>query len=174
MSHRTRARFRVLLPPQVIPTSLTIQTTQHGIMDGYFIYHWNERVDKSRCFDFADFLGIRDIEDTMGTDVGVIPHFWCCFRMRDHTNNNGILAETIRIVRGRGAGKDLHIPNPSFRSSATPNLSQFLQKLENCTGENAEVFHNHFKQSKLKIKGFGIDPNSKEVVTVIVSSFTGP
>jgi hypothetical protein len=27
------------------------------------------------------------------------------------------------------------------------------------------------KQSKLKIKGFGIDPNSCEVVTVVISSF---
>ena len=110
----------------------------------------------------------------MVTDFRIIPRFWGDIRMRDHADNHGICAETIRLVRGRGADKDLHIPNPSFRSSATPNLSQFLQKLENCTGENAEVFHNHFKQSKLKIKGFGIDPNSKEVVTVIVSSFTGP
>jgi len=46
-------------------------------------------------------------------------------------------------------------------------------KLEHCSGENAEKIHNHLKQSKLKIKGFGIDPNSREAVTVVVSSFTG-
>jgi hypothetical protein len=40
-------------------------------------------------------------------------------------------------------------------------------------GENAEKIHNHLKQSKLKIKGFGLDPYSREVVTVVVSSFTG-
>ena len=28
------------------------------------------------------------------------------------------------------------------------------------------------KQSKLKVKGFGVDPNSKEAATVVVSSFT--
>ena len=28
-------------------------------------------------------------------------------------------------------------------------------------------------QSKLKVKGFGVDPNSKEAVTVVVSSFAG-
>jgi len=33
--------------------------------------------------------------------------------------------------------------------------------------------HNHLKRSKLEIKGFGVDPNSREVVTVVVSSFTG-
>ena len=29
------------------------------------------------------------------------------------------------------------------------------------------------KQSKLKVKGFGVDPHSREVVTVVVFSFTG-
>ena len=53
------------------------------------------------------------------------------------------------------------------------NMSHFLQKLEHCSGENAEILHNHLKQSNLKIKGFGIDSNSREVVTVLVSSFTG-
>ena len=52
-------------------------------------------------------------------------------------------------------------------------MSRFLQKLEHCTGENAEVLHDHLKQSRLKLKGFGIDPKSREVVTVVVSSFLG-
>jgi hypothetical protein len=54
-------------------------------------------------------------------------------------------------------------------------MSRFLQKLEHCSGENAEILHNHLKQYKLKIHGLGIDPNSREatVVTVVVSSFTG-
>ena len=53
------------------------------------------------------------------------------------------------------------------------NLSNFLQKLTPCTGEDAEELHDSLKQSKLKVKGFGIDPNSREAVTVVVSSFTG-
>ena len=53
------------------------------------------------------------------------------------------------------------------------NMSRFLQKLEHCSGENAEKLHNHIKECKLKIKGFGINPNSRDVVTVVVSSFTG-
>jgi hypothetical protein len=52
-------------------------------------------------------------------------------------------------------------------------MYRFLQKLEHCSGENAEKLHNHSKQFKLKIKGFGIDPNSREAVTIIVSSLTG-
>jgi len=33
--------------------------------------------------------------------------------------------------------------------------------------------HNHLKQSKIKIKGFGIDLDSRKIVTVVVTSFTG-
>ena len=55
----------------------------------------------------------------------------------------------------------------------TTNLSRFLQKLELCTCENPEILHGHLKHSKLKVKGFGVDPNSWEVVTAFVSSFTG-
>jgi hypothetical protein len=53
------------------------------------------------------------------------------------------------------------------------NMSRFLQKLEHCSGGNAVKLHNPLKQSKLKIKGFGIDSNSREAGTVVVSSFTG-
>ena len=38
---------------------------------------------------------------------------------------------------------------------------------------NATVFHDHLKQSELKVKGFGVDLNSKEVITVVASYFTG-
>ena len=52
-------------------------------------------------------------------------------------------------------------------------MSRFLKKLELCSGENAEVLHDHLKQSKLKVKRFGVDPNSKEVVKVVVSPLRG-
>ncbi len=48
----------------------------------------------------------------------------------------------------------------------------FNQKLTPCTGEDAEELHDNLKQSKLKYKGFGIDPNPREAVTVVVSSLT--
>ncbi len=94
--------------------------------------------------------------------------------MRDHIDNNGIQAETIKITKVKVLDRDLQIPNLAFRATnAPPNLSQILQKLEHCTGKIAEALHNHLTQSKLQIKGFDIDPNFCEAVTVVVSSFTG-
>ena len=77
------------LPPVEIPTSLTIQIA-HGITNEFSVYSWDERVEKSRCFDFGDFLTATDIENNLGTDVKIIPCFWGDIRMRDHDDNNGI------------------------------------------------------------------------------------
>ncbi len=99
--------------------------------------------------------------------------FWGDIRMRDHDDSNGIWAETIRIMRSKILDEAFQLPDVSGRSGATANMSRFLQKLELCNGENLEILHDHLKQSKLKVKGFGVDPNSKEAVTVVVSSFTG-
>ena len=61
-------------------------------MDEYSTYHWNERLEESRCFSFGDFLTAEDIEDNLDIDVGIIPYFWGDIRMRYHDNSNGILA----------------------------------------------------------------------------------
>jgi hypothetical protein len=45
--------------------------------------------------------------------------------------------------------------------------------MELCSGDNAEILNDYLKQSKLKIEGFGVFPNSKEVITVVLSSFMG-
>ncbi len=95
--------------------------------------------------------------------------------MRDHLDNNGMWAATVRLLRAKVFDRDLQIPDPAFRvANALPNLSHFLQKLVPCTGEDAEELHDTLKHSKLKVKGFGIDPNSRhKPIAVVVSSFTG-
>jgi hypothetical protein len=78
-----------------------------------------------------------------------------------------------QIIESKSFDRDLQIPDLVFRvANALPNLSHFLKKLVPCTGEDAEELHDTLKHSKLKVKGFGIDPNSREVVTVVVSFFT--
>jgi len=47
--------------------------------------------------------------------------------------------------------RDLQIKGSMSITSPLANMSRFLQKLEHCSGENAEILHNHLKQSKQKI-----------------------
>jgi len=79
----------------------------------------------------------------------------------------------VKILRSKIFDRDLQIKRSMSTIGLLANMSRFLHKLEHCSGENAEKLHNHLKKSKLKIKGFGIDPISHEVDTVVVSSFTG-
>jgi hypothetical protein len=62
------------LPPIEYPVNLTMQTP-FGTKDDFYIYSWEDRVEKSRCFDFGDFLNARDIEKSLGTDFGIIPYY---------------------------------------------------------------------------------------------------
>ena len=91
--------------------------------------------------------------------------------MRDNYDNNGIWTDKARILRSHIFDRDLQIRGPGSNDGPLTNMSRFLQKLEHCSGENAEVLHNHLKQSKYIIKGFGVEPNPREVVTIVMSSF---
>jgi hypothetical protein len=88
------------LPPVEILAGLTNEAA-YGTMDEFYIFHCDQRVDKSRCFDFGDFLNATYIEKKLGTDVGIAPCFGGDIRMRDHDNNNSIWAEAIRIMRSK-------------------------------------------------------------------------
>jgi len=78
----------------------------------------------------------------------------------------------VKILRSKIFDRNLQIKGLMSTTCPLANMSRFLQKLGHYSIENAEILHNHLKKSKLKIKGFGIDPNSREDVTVIVCSFT--
>jgi len=97
-------------------------------------------VDKSRCFDFNEFLTAKDIKDNLGIDFGIISYFWLDIRMRDHDDNNGIWAETIRIMRSKVSDEALQLPNSSNHPSAPPNLSYFLQKTRNYFPSRTQKF----------------------------------
>jgi hypothetical protein len=76
-------------------------------------------------------------------------------------------------MRRRVSDAILQLLNSHSQPNASSNLLRFLQKLELCYVQNSEVLHDHLTQSKFKVNGFGVNPNSKEAVTVVVSSFTG-
>jgi hypothetical protein len=93
--------------------------------------------------------------------------------MRDYGDISKVWSELVKILRSKIFDRDLQIKGSMSTTGPLAAMSRFLHNLEYCSGENAKNFHDNLKQSKLKNKGFGIDPNSREAGTVIVSSFTG-
>ena len=52
------------LPPVEFPTSLTTELC--GIFYEFFIYHWDDFNDKSKCFDYGELITTREIEGNFG------------------------------------------------------------------------------------------------------------
>ena len=87
--------------------------------DEFYIYSWEDRVEKFCCFDFGDFLIARDIENNLVTDVGIVPCFRGDIRIRDHDASNGIWAETVRIMKIKVFDEALQLPDSSGHPGAT-------------------------------------------------------
>jgi len=159
------------IPPLDPPTSLT--TEIFAIFDNFSIYHWDNFSDKFKYFDYGDFVFAQEIEDNIGIDVGIVPTLMDNISMRDYDDSNNIWKELVKFSRSKTFDRNLQIKGPVSSTCPLANMSRFLQKLEHYSDENAKILYSPIKQTKLKIKGFIIDHNSREVVTVVVSSFTG-
>ena len=70
----------LLLDP---PTSLTTEIC--GIFNNFSIYRWDDFSDKSKCFDYGDFVSPQEIKDNIiGVDVGTVPTLMDNIPMRDY------------------------------------------------------------------------------------------
>jgi hypothetical protein len=121
------------------PTSLTTEIC--GILDDFSIYHWDNFCDKSKCFDHGDFISAREIEDTIGIDVGIVPTLMDNIPLRVCSDSNNIWTELVKIFRPKMFDRDLQIKGFVSIIGLMANMSRFLQKLEHCSGENAEILH---------------------------------
>ena len=76
------------IPPLDHPTSLTTEIC--GIFDNFSIFHWDNFSEKSKCFDYGDFVSAQEIEDIVGVDVGIVPTFMDIISTRHDGNSNNI------------------------------------------------------------------------------------
>ena len=74
------------IPPTDLPTSLTTEKCE--IFDNFAIYHWDDFIDKSKCFDYGDFITAREIEDNIGADAGIVPNLMDNIPIRDYRDIN--------------------------------------------------------------------------------------
>jgi len=140
------------------------------------VHHWETNDIKSNCFDCCELYMAFQIKDNLGDDAGIIPLFRDKNAMRDFTDASGLCATIVTVLKSKLPAKYLDMNRhltQSPDSHETVNMSRFLQKLEHCNGEDSTKLHNHSKHSRLKIQGFGINLDSKQVVVVLVSSFIG-
>ena len=83
------------IPPLYPPTSL--RTKICNFFDNFFIYHWHDCSGKFECFNYGDFVSAREIEDIVGSNVGIAPTLMNNIPMRNYGNGNNIWAEVVKI-----------------------------------------------------------------------------
>jgi hypothetical protein len=88
------------ITPIDLPTSLTTKIC--GIFDNFGIHHWDDFIDKSKCFDYGDFITAREIEDNIGAYADIVPTLMNNIPMRDYSANNKIWTEMVKIMRKKG------------------------------------------------------------------------
>ena len=99
----------------------------------------------NNSFDFA-----REIEDNTGANVGIVPTLMDNIPMIDYGDSNKVWTELVKILRSKMFDLDLQIKGPMPTTCPLANMSRFLQKLERCSGENAEKINNHLNNLSLR------------------------
>jgi hypothetical protein len=118
----------------------------------FSIYHWDNFSDKSKCFNYGDFVSAREIEDIIGDDVGIVPTLMDNIPIRDYGDSNKVWTELVNILRSRICDRYLHIKGPMSTIGPLANMCRFSAETRawfRC--KNEEKIHNHLNQSKLKI-----------------------
>jgi hypothetical protein len=158
--------------PEAFPTTVECPNIDDLIIP---VYEWDGRDDKSHCIDFGEMYTAYQIKSNLGADAGIIPLFHDKHAMRDFNDENGIWAAVLVALKTKMPAKEMDM-NRHLNADGSKdmvNMSRFLQKIEHCNGEDSVKLNNHLKQSRLKIQGFGINPDSNQAVVILVSSFTG-
>ena len=81
----------------------------------------------------------------MGIDVGILPTLMENIPTRDHYYNNGIWAETTKIVRSPIFDYYLQIKGPGSNVGLLTNMPRFYINSSIVPAKNAEVLHNNLK-----------------------------
>ena len=105
----------------------------------------------------------------IGADDGIVPTLMNNIPMRDYSEINRIWREVVNILRSKMFDRDLQIKGPMSTTGPLANMSRFCRNSSTVPARTQNKLYNNLKQSKLKIEGFGIDLNSREVVAVVVS-----
>ncbi len=113
------------IPPIDPPTSLTTEICR--IFDNVCIYHWDDIMDKSKCFDYGDFCTAREIEDNIGADDGIVPTLMDNIPMRDYSDINKFWTEVVKILHSKMFDRDLQIKGPMSTTCPLANMSRFCR-----------------------------------------------
>lgn len=98
------------------------------------VHHWDTNENKSHCFDYCELYTAYQIKGNLGADAGIVPLFHDKNAMRDFTDENGLWAAIVTVLKSKVPAKDLDMNRHLLEPTDTVNnMSRFLQSLNIAT-----------------------------------------
>ena len=91
----------------------------------FSIYYWDNFSDKSNFFYYGNFVSAREIENTIGADVGIVPTLMYNIPTRDYGDVIKVWTELVNILRSKIFDRDLQIKGPMSTTCPLANMSRF-------------------------------------------------
>ena len=142
-----------------------------------FIHDYESREQKTDCFDYGLLTHISEIKNILGIDTSIVPKI-SGYNMQQHEERHQLWAHTLAIYGSdkvafvlRTSRLRPHIPT----LSGTPviNVSAYIQKSPNITGDDISALDSHLAQAPMRLTTMSVDPETKQASLILMSSFTG-
>ncbi len=127
-------RLNSLVMNHAIPTTIECPLIEELMIT---VQNWEAHENKSCCFDYCELYTAYQISRNLGVDAGIVPHFHDQNTMRDFTDENGIWAAILVVLKTKMPAKelDMHRDLNVDGSKGAVNVSRFLQKWNIATGK---------------------------------------
>ena len=140
------------------------------------IYDYENREPKSACVDYGLLTHISENKNNLGIDPGIVP-INVGYNMQKHDDRHNLWAHALGIY---GSSKmAFHLQTSRLRPdvpklSWTPvlNVSAYVQKLPNVTSDDITQLDAHLAQALLRLTTMGVDNETKQANSILMSSFT--
>ncbi len=70
------------------------------------VHHWETNDINSNRFDYCELYTAFQIKDNLGADAGIIPLFHDTNAMRDFSDENGLWAAIVTVLKSKLPAKD--------------------------------------------------------------------
>jgi hypothetical protein len=120
---------------------------------------------------------ISEIKNYLGINTGIVPKI-VGFPMQIHDDQHKMWAYALAIHRSTLLSISLDASPkrsnvPEHIGTPVVNVSNYTRKLPNVNGDNLTELDSHLAQAPIKLRGMGIDLDTRLAGLILMSSFTG-
>jgi hypothetical protein len=141
------------------------------------VHDYENREPKTTCFDYGLLTHVPEIKNNLGIDTCVVPKIFG-YNMPKHEDRHQLWAHALAIYGSDKFAFSLRISRfrpcvPILARTPVMNVSAYIQKLHNVTGDDISALNAHLAQAPMRPTTMGVDPETKRASLILMSSFIG-